>query len=563
METNQVNSEFENITGMHVPDMNKATLLNLDVLAASTGTAGQINTMTFQQFYSRCNLLRQTANQHSWTRASVLAAARSAISGGFSFIKHPVFGTDINPSDHADVLKKIQNFFYKPRKAGHIQDMYTPSAKLFYSVVSFVLYGQCAWEILRDKQGNAIGYDVLAGVVMPNLDAYGKFNSPAYYYRAWNSSEIIEYEKPESLFFVTWPGVDFFAAGSTDYQALSTTVLPSDLYAATSYKAQFENSNAPHHGVWQIDPKTSDEDYLRFLALLTNRYTGAQNYGRNPLVIKGVVDFKETKSRTDDAPYLEGRRFNLDEISAVTGVNAAKMGVSGEVTRSNLREIRRDFHETTLRSIFVMLEEAIYAQILIGEFDLPEYQIKFNRPDFSTALEDATINTRYVQNGILSPNEVRQLLGRAERTDTIGSDYLVPNNQQYANGGESGDTNNIDPNISGGSGGDSELHPNNQPDGGSQRQFIVVRPPEESRIEHEQVADNVNPELIIKELVQWKNFQLRVIKNKRQQREFVPKHIQPEVALSINQVLQLSQDSVMIKQVFDILIKTVSGAVHE
>ena len=520
--------------------------LNTNYIAADILANSNVNRDAgFMQYYAKSTVLKNAALHHSWTRASAISIGRAAIGGGFTFVRHPIYGTDISEKRQKEIDKimvDINNaFFAAPKKIKYIQDTMGLSSKMYYTANSFVLYGQFTWEKIRDRNsGKMIGFDVLPGVTMPNVDDNGKFLDPAYYFRPWNSQSIVEY-KARDLMFVTNPGLDLSIFGSTDYDSLSDNTIPSDLYAAKAYKFQFENINAPYNGVWVVDPSTSEQDYADFLAMLANRYTGIEAFGSNPLVIRGQAKFEEHRSRSnDDAPYLEGRRYNQEEISAVTGVSSAKLGITDNASKTNHRELRREFHENTLRPVFQFIEEGIYNQIMVQEFDLPEYKLAFNRPDLSTALEEATILGRYVQNGVITPNEARSSIGKQLRSDPYGDKFFVPSNggwvstdgivempmqQLDAKGGVAENTDN--PTTS-----QEEVVPIKN--GGSNRQFDMARNGEEDA-NYERKSEDV--EGILTELRQWKRFESRRKTGKRDDREFVTNIINPEACILIKSAI--------------------------
>ena len=495
----------------------------------------------FSRHYSEMDALRQASKQHSWTRATISAVARAGVGSGFAFTKHPVFGKNISDQEKKDaesILEPVYDFFYGINNDwSYIQNVHTLASKMYYSFVSFAYYGQLAWEILRDKKGAAIGFDTLPGIVYPNVDKHGKFLKPAYLFRSWNSQDVVEYNSPLDLIYITWPGMEFNIAGNTEYESLTRTAIPSDLYAAYAYKSHFENHNAPYNGVWVVDPATQDEDYKKFLSLLMHRYTGVKNFGRNPLVIRGQVEFKENRSRSnDDAPYLEGRKYVQEEISAVSGVASAKIGLAANATRTNYRELRKDFHENTLRPIFGMIEDGIYSQLFVREFGLKKFMLQFNNPELSTPLEQSTIITRYIQNGVLSPNEGRLELGRSERTDEQGGEFYIPANIMPSD--------QTDQSLS-----VNEDNPNSQ-----DRSRNMLRPPEEQRSK-QPVENQIAPDLIKQELQDWKNFSVRIAKGKRSDRSFECKYISSDIQSDINTILlEIKNDEQEIRRLFDSLI---------
>lgn len=446
----------------------------------------------FLHFYSKSDLLRRAASQHSWTRATGISIGRAAIGGGFSFVRHPVFGLDISARRQKEIdriMKRVHKcFFSSPINSDYIQSLTTLSSKMYYTANSFAVYGQSTWEKVRNaKTKEMIGFDALPGITMPNVDFEGRFLNPAFIFRAWNTEKLVEYNKKDLVYFSS-PGLDMSIFGSSDYDSLIDNTIPSDVYASKAYKYQFENINAPYNGLWVVDPSTEKEDYDDFMALLAARYTGIEAFGSNPLVIRGMAKFEEHRSRSnDDAPYLEGRRYNQEEISAVTGISSAKLGVTDNASKTNHRELRREFHENTLRPIFSFIEEAIYNQVMVTEFEVPEYKLQFNRPDLSTALEEATILGRYVQSGIISADEARLSIGKPVRSDEYGKKYFVPANGSWVDAsGISSPLQEMEANPDGVETPETaqaaptpEAGESRVQDGGSKRQFDMERDPAE------------------------------------------------------------------------------------
>lgn len=520
------------------------------------GETNHTRVAEFEGAYQKADALRRASYKHSWTRATVMTVARSAVGSGFSIVRHPVFGNLTADSQvqnglyDSSEIDQIKDFFYAPMTTGrYIQDYYTTASKIMYTVTSLVFYGQAAWEIIYDRDGKPIGFDPLPGFVFPNVDNLGKFMKPAYYYRPWNSTEVYEFSRPKDIFYVTWPGTDLSIFGSSEYIAAAESSIPSDIYAAAVYRAHFENINAPFNGFWQVSPTTSDEDYKRFVSMIINRYTGVKNYGRNPIVIRGDAEFKEMRSRTnDDAPYLEGRKYNQEEISALSGVSSSKLGLGSNVNRTNFREQRRDFWETTLRPIYSILEEAIYAQIFMRLFNKKEWTLAFNRPDLTTALEDATIYTRYVQNGIMNANEARAKINLPPRMDEEGWIYYQPAQTHLQQGlaENEGKTN-----PSGKERADA---------GTSDRSSDMQRPSSTDRVSNDDSESSNTKSAIISELKTWKKFAIKSSDGKRAYRKFATSFIDDDVAQLIeSHIIENLNDKEFIRGFFDELIENIEN----
>lgn len=514
---------------------------------ASSGKAGASKSFTKSSLlYDARDEIRRAANIHSWTRSTASTIAKSAIGSGFSIIRHPVFGKrlpeDISEEEIYQRLEPVYELFYGTNQDfTYIQDLFSTSQKMYYFVISLVLYGQAAMHLIYDENGVLTDFENLAGITFPNVDDKGKFLNPAYTFRPWNSNESYDFKSPADILYVAWPGVDNSIYGNSEYFAAAQTAIPSDLYASNSYKNHFENMNAPYNGVWVVDENTSDEDFLAFLQLLSARYTGDQNFGRNPLIIKGQAEFKETRSRTnDDAPYLQGRQFNQEEISAVSGVPGSKLGINNQVSKSNFREMRREFHETALRPIYEMIEQAMYQQVFVRCFGIKEWMLAFNKPDLTNALEDASIHGRYIMNTVMTPNEVRADLGLPP---IDGGDVLYqPSSAVVVGMGDYVES--IDR--------QSEDRAD-EPEGNSPRQDDAENIPSKDR---PTVADGEKVSIpdLVDELKTFKRFAMRVVANDRSQRPFYSEILPEKLLNDINNIVLTSEDKNEVRKIFDILI---------
>lgn len=537
------NSDFIQLLPMTKKNINNLAPLNsaLNVIGGNNWRDDGPMTAAHQNAFQQADSLRKASTRHSWTRATVMTVGRSAIGSGFTITRHPVYGKVTveskieNPTDIPE-LQPVYDFFYGQGgdDITHIQDLYPNSSKILYTIVSLVLYGQVAWEIKRDKQGNAVSFDVLPGYVFPNVDDTGKFLKPAYYYRPWNSPRTYEFKKAKDIFYLTWPGTDMSIFGVSEYAAAAESSIPSDLYASAVYRSHFENINAPFNGFWIVDPTTTDEDFKKFVSMVFNRYTGVRNFGRNPIIVRGNAEFKEMRSRSnDDAPYLEGRRYNQEEISAISGVSSSKLGIGSSVSRTNFREQRRDFWETTLRPIYAIIEEAIYRQVFVRLFNLREWHLTFNRPDLTTALEEATILTRYIQNGVMNPNEARFAINLPPRDDEFGFKFYDPLAAK------------VQPGLAENQGNTNSSGQDRASEGESDRSQDMKRPPTVDRPQSEDDGENKSiwiddnhRTMALAELRTWKKFAMKALDNKRPYRTFESQWFPKEFCDGIEQFIQ-------------------------
>lgn len=482
-------------------------------------------------------VIAEASRKHPYTFATVDAVSRSIVGSGWKF--SPTEGLEEEATEES--LAPIKLFFESgARDWSHISDFASTSDKFAQMINSFRLFGHSALEITKTKSGVPVGFDVLSGITFPNLTDKGYFKTPNFTFRPWGGGNPTDFHRDDIIYL--WnPGILGNVGGESPYESLANTTLPSDLYAAVAFRELFKNTNSPYNGVWELDPDVSDDDFDYFVELLEERYSGAENYGKNPLVIRGAVNWKGVTSRSEeDAPYLEGRNFSREEFYATTGVDGNKLGTTGTANKSNIRETRREFHENTIRPLVKRLEENLYFQVMIRLFDAPQWHLRFTKPDITTAMEQAAIDMRYMQWGVFSPNEIRVERGYDPREG--GNIYYVPLNmaqiesdgtyREPAGRNDGENVNDDDTGDDGSSGGDGSSSDD-------------TRPP----------RDDENPDStkLIKELKNWRKYHLRAMDGKKPYRTFRCEYLSDELSKHIQECLDMAgNDFDKVKTIFDV-----------
>jgi hypothetical protein len=468
-----------------------------------------------------------------------LTASGAVVGRGVVGPAFDVVPSSLDVSGSERERKRILDFFnYISPTQENVKDIYGPLAKLYTTAFSFRLFGHSAWEVVRDKStGEPIGFDVIPGVIRPNIEKNGSFKRPAYtqFLRANGVESKTDINDPDDVIFFAVPD---YSGGLylSELLALSEYTLPSEIYAAVAYRSLHENKNAPYSGIWFTPPDVDDDTFDRFVAMINSRYTGARNYGRNPIIMRGEGGFKPLNFPKEEAPYLEGRTINRNEISAASGVPDAKYGVGSE--NIDLKELRLEFYESTLRPMMALMEEVIYSGVCVRLFDAPEWKFKFKRPDFTTAVEDASIELRRIQWGQWSPNEARASRGELPREN--GDYYLVPKNMDM-----------IGPDGKPGRPADEPV----DDDSGE------MEPSEE-----DPVPDTMPPEKpdsessLLDELRKWRKFELRVATGKRYKREFESDVIPAELYDFLRESIKdIGDDPGEVAMLFDDMIEIIGG----
>jgi hypothetical protein len=367
---------------------------------------------------------------HSWMRATTAAFGRTVVGPGMTLAKDPFYGDEATREE----LRQLENFYYgiEGRDFTNLSDWYPFSSKIYRTAGMFRLQGQCMWELRRNGFGEVVSYDIVPGFIFPNCEEDGTFKDPPFtqYVNAERGYELELH--PEDVVFFMNP--DFGTrAFATDFEALAEYVLPTDIYLTTAMRSLLENLRTPF-GVISLEEHATQEEVDTFSRKMDALYRGASNYGKSAIVVRGATDFKTLTPPLKDLPFQQGHDIMKDEVEGISGISGGKLGRTDEVNRSNLREIRRDYWETTHEPVTKMLADQMYVLIHQRVLGIRGWRPVFKAPDFLTQVEKATVGMRGRQWGALNTNEFREFvfdtLPIAE--DWADEDYLWPTNMVVA-----------------------------------------------------------------------------------------------------------------------------------
>jgi hypothetical protein len=365
--------------------------------------------------------LMDVIQMHGYLRSAMSVVGRSTVGAWWTIKQHDELGRKGSDLQR----RKLYAFYSSPvRDWKNIRDFQSFSQKLMIGAMYLKYFGQCAYHILRDANGNPVGLDFLAGFVMPNVDENGRFNSPAFIqYPTRRIYTGVHFDDPRDIVYVTNPDWGGHVSGGSDLESLTEFTLPIDLYLQEAAREYMKNRDKPE-AFYILPADISDDAFTDFCNALEAKYKGPRNLGRNPITVAGELDIKELSPLPEGLPYQTSRFDARDEMLAAAGVSGAKVGLSDKLSSGNLRELRKEFHETSMIPLFKLIEDAFYDQIHVREFNFPAWIFSFNNPDFLTAVERATVHMRYHDMSVLNPNEIRQEIGYQPRKDEFGDKYV-------------------------------------------------------------------------------------------------------------------------------------------
>lgn len=196
--------------------------------------------------------------------------------------------------------------------------------------------------------------------------------------------------------------------------------------AAEQHGAALFARGAQPGGVLESTKPLSPEVQKRLIESWKARHEGLDNAHR-VAVLEDGLQWKTITLPSKDAQWLEGRKFTRSELAGIWRVPPHKLGDLERATFSNIEQQALDFVLDGILPYCTRIEQRIALQLLEPK-ERSVYFAKFNergllRGDMAARAE---YYTRQLQNGALSPNEIRELEDMNPRDG--GDVYLTPSN---------------------------------------------------------------------------------------------------------------------------------------
>lgn len=374
--------------------------------------------------YVMFNDIMDTLKVDGFFKASIDTIANSGVGVGWNLEKHSDYFENASDSNK----KKLDKFYnYTPSQWDNIKDFYGSPSKIAAALVYLRFFGQAHFHILKDERGDPLGYEFIYGFVFPNVNADGSFKDPNFIQIDLETGKELESYSSDEIVFIVNPDITGKPYGDMLVESLAQYSLPLDIYLQSSALSYIVKSRMPP-AIWEVPEGIGEEEFNELADYIEDQYEGPENVGKVPLVVSGEISVKRLESFPNDIPYLEARKQTREEIFTVLGTSARKLGLVDDESVS--KEDRREFFETTMIPLFKFIEDGFNVQINKRLFNIDDWVFSFGKLDFLDSVERATVNMRYVQNGIFSPNEVRGDLGKGPRPDGGGDVFFDPSGKE-------------------------------------------------------------------------------------------------------------------------------------
>ncbi len=282
-----------------------------------------------------------------------------------------------------------------------------------------LLWGNAYAQIIRDGRGRVIGLYPL----LPDRMEVGRTEQGELYYQYQKEGREYLLRREEVLHI---PGLSFDGLVGYSPIAMAKNAIGMALATEEYGSKLFANDARPsvvleHPGVLK-DPAKIRESWNEI-------YRGSANAHKVAVLEEGM-SVKTLSMPPNEAQFLETRKFQIEEICRIFRVPPHLVANLERATFSNIEHQSISFVVHTIRPWLVRLEQA-FNKSLFSQREKGEYFASFVvdgllRGEYETRMKGYSIG---IQNGFLSPNDVRSL----ENLNPIpeeegGSVYMVNGN---------------------------------------------------------------------------------------------------------------------------------------
>lgn len=302
-------------------------------------------------------------------------------------------------------------------------DENTTSFNFMRTFVAQALLGDGYARIYRDSLAQPVRLQVVVGTVRP---AYGKDGSLWYLIKDTRTGWTTGEEAVPARDMIHLRNMSLDALSGTPIARYFREVLSAELSATQTEASFFKNGASVDKYVSAPVPLTKDQR-----TMLTNSlkgYSGAGNAGRMPLLDAGI-EIKNVGLNLEQAAVLPARRFHISEVARIFNVTPHLLHELERTTFNNAEHLGMSFVTYTLQPWIKQIEQELSMRLLTEKQKADgTHYVRFNmnsllRGDAKTRAE---FYLRMIQNGVMSPNEVRRLENMNPREG--GDVYLTPLN---------------------------------------------------------------------------------------------------------------------------------------
>ena len=288
-----------------------------------------------------------------------------------------------------------------------------------------LLYGNAYAQIVRNGKGEVIGlYPLMPSKMTVDRDENGHL-----YYSYVHSNEEADTMKDETVILrpsdvLHIPGLGFDGLVGYSPIAMAKNAIGMAM-ACEEFGAKFFANNAAPSGVLEYPGTLKNPDRIR--DSWNAQYGGSANSHR-VAVLEDGLHFTPISISPNEAQFLETRKFQINEIARIFRVPPHMVGDLEKSSFSNIEQQSLEFVKYTLDPWIVRWEQSLFRS-LFNTDEKKLYFFKFNldgllRGDYQSRMNGYAVG---IQNGFMSPNDIRELENMDLIPDEAGGNLYLTN----------------------------------------------------------------------------------------------------------------------------------------
>lgn len=231
----------------------------------------------------------------------------------------------------------------------------------------------------------------------------------------------------QAVWHVRGPSLDGFTGMHLITQAREAIALA---ISTEEQHARMHRNGVRASGVYSVEDKLSPQQYKDLKTWIDSEIGGLENAGKAMVLDRGAKWLNTSMSGVD-AEHLATRRFQIEEICRFFGVMPIMIGYSDKATTYASSEQMFLAHVVhTLAPWYCRIEDSINCNLLSDkEFEQGYYANFVEEGLLRGSIEDtANVLDKYVNGGLMTPNEGRAKLDMNPDPDPASDKLRVPAN---------------------------------------------------------------------------------------------------------------------------------------
>ncbi len=288
-----------------------------------------------------------------------------------------------------------------------------------------LLWGNAYAQIIRNGRGEILGLYPL----MPNRMTVNRDEKKNLYYEYMVSSDDAPINKKSTVKLNPYevlhiPGLGFDGLVGYSPIAMAKNAVGMAI-ACEEFGSKFFANGAQPSGV--LEHPGTVKDFKKVREGWDRTYGGSANANKTAILEEGMK-YTPISIAPEQAQFLETRKFQINEIARIFRVPPHMVGDLEKSSFSNIEQQSLEFVKYTLDPWVSRWEQAIMRSLLTDE-EKKKYFVKFNvdgllRGDYESRMRGYSIG---IQNGFMSPNDVRELENMNLIPDELGGNRYMCN----------------------------------------------------------------------------------------------------------------------------------------